>query len=979
MDSGRQSHVRQERSTKTVRRYRAFISYAHEDKEWGRWLHRSLEGYRPPRGLAADRLRPLFRDDDEGASHPDLGEAIRQALDRSDALVVVCSPSAASSKWVDEEVATFKRLGRSDRIFPVIVDGRPEDSAQGCFPPALLLRADADGVLTTERTEPWAVDVRTFGKRDTLLKVAASLLDVPYDALKRRDRARNARRAALAFAAAFLLLTLYLGTILIRQREVNRQLSLIFATEANSFSEASLSSTVTEDRGATSDRAMRIAVLGARTDWLHPAAPEAEPALARGAHASRALFVFDGHRDEITDARFDRDARRLVTASKDGAAIVWDLETGQEIIRLLGHEGNVESASFSPDGEQIVTSGSDGTVRIWDASTGLEMMRPGDTGSFDDAVFSKDGKRILAISGISGSIHLWDARSGEEITEILVEKWTEHASLSPDGSRILAITEDAPCLWRSETGTKIGCLVGHELSVETAVFSPDGALIVTANSDTTARVWRTSTGEELRRLDGHEDSVYSAAFSSDGQRVLTAGKDGTARLWRTADGAELARLESPDESLYDVAFTADGSQAVTLGAGSVARLWDIARGEPIAVLEGHPGGVSLVTVASDAARVVSGGVDGSVRVWQAGRLREMTRLEVRGGSPRTIEQDGSHVLLFYLGSAEEWQLAETWQQVRSQDYPGLVIGVAVTDQGLRVVTTIDNAAHLVDGESGEVIALLDGHELNVDCADVHPDGIRVATGSGDRTARIWDSASGAEIHRLEVGDWLWDIAFSPDGARLATGSSGGLAQVWETATGRELVRLEGHDANVNSIAFSPDGTLVVTTGEDGARIWRTETGVEVSRLVHRSPYEIENAAFSPDGTRVVTADGLGRTARVWDAVSGQEVARFKTAGQGILDNVISASFTSDGARVMTVTRRPLAGGWIQVWDVGWAMGVADRRLAGMPPLIEAVCDPETGKLRGGLRYLTGDDVAAMPILRAREGEDVCEVAAVRLE
>ena len=115
-----------------LRRYRAFISYSHQDRTWGEWLHRALEHYRVPKrlvgrtgryGAIPKRLTPIFRDKDELPTAIDLGQVINEALQQSDCLIVICSPQAAASRWVNEEILTFKRMGRGDRVLELIVDG----------------------------------------------------------------------------------------------------------------------------------------------------------------------------------------------------------------------------------------------------------------------------------------------------------------------------------------------------------------------------------------------------------------------------------------------------------------------------------------------------------------------------------------------------------------------------------------------------------------------------------------------------------------------------------------------------------------------------------------------------------------------------------------------------------------------------------------------------------------------------------------
>jgi len=118
--------------------YRAFISYSHRDKAWGDWLHKALETYRVPRrlvgqqteaGVIPRRLAPVFRDREELASATDLGRTVNAVLTRSENLIVICSPAAAASHWVNEEVLAYKRMGRAERIFCLIVGGEPNASA----------------------------------------------------------------------------------------------------------------------------------------------------------------------------------------------------------------------------------------------------------------------------------------------------------------------------------------------------------------------------------------------------------------------------------------------------------------------------------------------------------------------------------------------------------------------------------------------------------------------------------------------------------------------------------------------------------------------------------------------------------------------------------------------------------------------------------------------------------------------------------
>src|SRR5438445_7139656 len=189
-------------------KYWAFISYSHQDEDWAKWLHKSLETYRVPRKLVGresegdeipKRLFPVFRDRDELPGASDLGGKIQLALSQSRYLIVVCSPKSAVSKWVNEEIKTYKVLGRENRVLCLIVDGepnatdKPESGLLECFPPAVRFRVGPNTELTDQPTEPIAADVRKGkdGKVNALFKLLSGILAIGYDQLKQREKQRQ--------------------------------------------------------------------------------------------------------------------------------------------------------------------------------------------------------------------------------------------------------------------------------------------------------------------------------------------------------------------------------------------------------------------------------------------------------------------------------------------------------------------------------------------------------------------------------------------------------------------------------------------------------------------------------------------------------------------------------------------------------------------------------------------------------------------
>ena len=200
-------------------RYRAFISYSHADASFAAWLHRRIEAYRlPPTDSGSrERLAPVFIDRAELAAAPDLTDQVREALGQSAALIVVASPAARSSRWVDQEIALFRSLHPDRPVLAALISGEPGEA----FPPALTEFAG-------QAIEPLAADFRkrADGRRLGLLKIIAGLSGQPLDRLVQRDNVARQRRV-MAVTAAAVLLSIVLAALLalaIRARtEAERQ------------------------------------------------------------------------------------------------------------------------------------------------------------------------------------------------------------------------------------------------------------------------------------------------------------------------------------------------------------------------------------------------------------------------------------------------------------------------------------------------------------------------------------------------------------------------------------------------------------------------------------------------------------------------------------------------------------------------------------------------------------------------------------
>ena len=298
------------------------------------------------------------------------------------------------------------------------------------------------------------------------------------------------------------------------------------------------------------------------------------------------------HLTEVWDARFSPDGGCLVTASGGGSVRVWDATTGQPITPLLRHPYEVVYAEFSPDGRSVVTaSGSgrfgtekEGAARVWDAETGKLIRLLKSPYGISQARFSPDGRRVAIAGGQYGSplkeaqqARVWDIASGQPVTPPLQHgNMVNGIAFSPDGRCLVTAGGDdfTARVWAAATGEQLQVLK-HNHSVLRASFNQNGSRIVTACYEGTAQVWDTSTGQRIAAPLLHQGPVDSASFSPDGQRVVTASRDNTVRVWDAATGQPLTPPLYHRDDVNQALFTPDGGKVVAACLDGTAQIWEV--------------------------------------------------------------------------------------------------------------------------------------------------------------------------------------------------------------------------------------------------------------------------------------------------------------------------------------------------------------------------------------------------------------------
>ncbi|KAJ5917529.1 hypothetical protein N7466_011083 [Penicillium verhagenii] len=254
----------------------------------------------------------------------------------------------------------------------------------------------------------------------------------------------------------------------------------------------------------------------------------------------------------------------------------------------------------------------------------------------------------------------------------------------------------------------------------------------------------------------------------------------------------------------------------------------------------------------------------------------------------------------------------------------------------------DKTVRIWDPATGQSVSTLEGHSHWVRSIAWSPDGSRLASGSGDDTVRIWDPATGQSVSTLEGHNgWVQSIAWSPDGSRLASGSSDKTVRIWDPATGQSVGTLEGHNGWVQSIAWSPDGSRLASGSCDKTvRIWDPATGQSVSTLEGHSDW-VRSIAWSPDGSRLASGSD-DNTVRIWDPATGQSMSTL----EGHSHWVRSIAWSPDGSRLASGS----SDNTVRIWHP--ATGQSTSTLEGHNRSVQSIAwSPDGSRLASG----SGDD------------------------
>jgi WD40 repeat protein len=611
----------------------------------------------------------------------------------------------------------------------------------------------------------------------------------------------------------------------------------------------------------------------------------------------------------------------LATAFADGSVRLWDTATRQQTWEPSGsadRSDSLDALAFSPDGTVLAVAGSDGTVTLWDTASHQKLgtLLAGVGAAVYSLAFSPDGT-MLATGATSvrggipdGTVRLWNVASrqaegkpmtapGAKVAAVVFSPGGQTLAVATDTYTAVAFSDDGLAtagtvrLWDVSTQEPAGRPVTtiKDSTAESLAFNRDGQYLAVGWSFGTVDVYAPVSGSKIQKFLFASGTMNSIAFSPNGRLLAAADGDGNLDLWDVSTQESLGALSTDTQPMKSVAFSPDGNTIATASSDGSVRLWSTTGflGDPIGPFSVGPLAARSVAFSPDGKIVATGSLGGQARLWNARSLSP-------AGPPLST---GTASKIYSIAFSPAGNM--------------LAAGGGVGVDDVHAVTRVwDVGSHQQLGAAHDPFG--SGLTGAVNAVAFSPDGKILATGSGDRTVRLWNVATDQPIHVLKAAGYVYTLAFSPNGRLLASAGAGGTSQVqlWNVATGGRIGTFTDHQTgDIYSVAFSPDGRVLATGGtDDTARLWDVATGQQIGTPFSVDTGTISSVAFSPDG-RVLATGSFDGKVRLWDIATGQQIGQ--PLFDGGLASVDSVAFSPNGQALAVGTYN----GVVQLWQVGY--------------------------------------------------------------
>lgn len=940
-------------------KYKAFISYARLDKRVGAEIHRKIEQFRIPRALrkkvtklgpVPSRISPIYRDLTDMDAHGGLSETIRTALERSAFLIVVCSPTAAKSKWVNREIETFASLGRTDQIIPIIVDGRPRrfdpaTSPEGAFPPALY-----DAMRVEDETSPVAPDIRRHaeGMDYAILKTCAAIVGVAPGELsqrvaesERRQKRIQRRIASVMFGlAAIAAATSYIALTKLFESEVRRSIAL-----AGQAQQAFL-----DERFDFAALTALAALPDPHATVSAPSTDEAEFVFRRASYFNRLVAAAPATGSRLHSAAASPANDYIATGDQDGRVVLrraTDFDPVAELEKPVcadtARDCLVSTLAFSPDGKLLAAISRDEKVHLWSVDT-QEILAVLDnagpprsiqtpdgpvtvvTRLISDIAFSPDSA-ALAMASWDGRVRVFSTADGAETTTIdLGPHAVNKIAYAPDGKHIAVAADGLLDVRSTLDGVTIPIADAiADTNVVDVAYSPDGSLLAVAthSGDGPGEVLLLSTQDYTKMMSVATDSKpKTIRFSNDSAQIFIADEEDAAQIHDLASASLAWKTATPYAArIVDAAFTADNKFVATIGVDGRIALRDFETGIERWTWRSTRGSVYATAFLNGGANIVTAGEDGVLSLWKNypwNASETLAQSDCAGRTPVGDENICPVANMQFSPNGREFSFLSADRTLHRYDaivnqplstsHAEFDVGAfAYIDDNSILLSSTDGGIFVADLTSPGAIATVNDKVATYGAwrsdrekslfAGYGDDGRLVLFAPGQKPSiRTLADGSGAPICAFDI---------SKDGRAIATLATSGEIAIYDTETLSRIfskTTVASGCLNRPQLILNDGQTMLVAASEKVLTVWNVEDGLLINDI--ETPTRVDDIFLREKDDLIVFSRAFSGDIYVLEATAGAKPRSFAS-------HAASTSIHNRGDGQLFVS----AGyGGINIWD-----------------------------------------------------------------